>query len=43
MLPVAMLSSLLGGRANVVSLFIVFVAFGFIVLLLRLLFEAGDR
>jgi hypothetical protein len=41
MFPVAMLPSLLGARANVVSLVIVFVALGFIVLLLRLLFE-GD-
>jgi hypothetical protein len=43
MLPVAMLPSLLGARANVVSLVIVFVALGFIVLFLRLLIEAGDR
>jgi hypothetical protein len=43
MLPAAMLPSLFGAHANVVSLVIVFVALGFIVLLLRLLFEAGDR
>jgi hypothetical protein len=36
MFPVAMLPSLLGARANVVSLVIDFVALGFIVLLLRL-------
>jgi hypothetical protein len=43
MLPMAMLPSLLGARANVVSLVIVLVALGFIVLLLRLLTEGGDR
>jgi len=43
MIAVAMLPCLLGARANVVSLIIVFVALGFIVLLLRLLAEAGDK
>ena len=43
MVPAAMLSCLLGTCADVVSLVIVFVAFGFIVLLLRLLAEAGDK
>ena len=41
MVAVAMLPCLLGAHANVVSLVVVFVAFGFIVLLLRLLAEAG--
>jgi hypothetical protein len=43
MIVVATLRCLLGARANVVSLVIVFVALGFIVLFLRLLIEAGDR
>ena len=43
MIAVAMLPCLLGARADVVSLVIVFVALGFIVLLLRLLAEAGDK
>jgi hypothetical protein len=41
--PVAMLPSLLGARAGVVSLIVVFVALAFIVLFLRLLAEAGDK
>jgi hypothetical protein len=43
MIVVATLRCLLGARANVVSLIIVFVALGFIVLLLRLLAEAVDK
>jgi len=43
MIAVAMLPCLLGARANVVSLVIVFVALGFIVLFLRLLAGVSDK